>query len=370
MKAILVLENGKIFEGKSFGSQGEIAGEIVFNTSMMGYQEILTDPSYYGKLVLMTYPQIGNCGVNVEDDESATVQASAVIVKEYLDFFSNFRATDSLGNYLKSKKTIGLYDIDTRELTRHLRINGPLSGIISTKNFDFDYLSAELKKYIKAKDTDPVGKVSLQTACTYNKHLKNPRYFITVIDFGIKTSILKHLSAACLKIKIVLSHISAEKILKENPDGIFLSNGPGDPALAGYALKEIKKLFNKKPVFGIGLGHQLIAAALGAKNIRLKSGHHGANYPVRNLNTGKIEITCQNHSFNVDKSSLENIKNTSVEITHINLNDETIEGLSYKDLCAFSIQYHPATNPACSEQKYLFDNFVNLIDRFKKKEEI
>lgn len=368
MKAILVLEDGKVFEGKCFGSQGEVAGELVFNTSMMGYQEIITDPSYYQKLVLMTYPQIGNCGVNKDDIESDSVKVSALIIKEYLGFYSNFRATDSLDNYLKNKKTVGLYDIDTRELTRHLRINGPLNGIISTKNFDFDYLSNELKKYQETKEPDPAGKVSLKAEIIYNNNLQNPKYFITVVDFGIKTSILKHLSAASMKIRIVPSHTSAEKILKENPDAIFLSNGPGDPSLTGYALKEIKKLFNKKPIFGIGLGHQLIAAALGAKNIRLKPGHHGVNYPVRNLETGKTEITSQNHSFIVEKRSLEKIKNTNVKITHINLNDETIEGLSYKDLYVFSVQYHPGTNPVFSEQRYLFKNFAGLIDRFKTRQ--
>ncbi|MDD3520243.1 MAG: glutamine-hydrolyzing carbamoyl-phosphate synthase small subunit [Actinomycetota bacterium] len=365
MKALLVLEDGKKFIGKSFGSHGEMVGEVVFNTSMMGYQEIITDPSYCEQIVTMTYPQIGNYGVNKKDTESGKIQVSGLIVKEYLDFYSNYRATESLDSYLKKSGIVGLFDIDTRELTRHIRIKGAMKGIISTENFDIDYLISKVEEYPGLTGRDLTKDVSCKKAYIYNKNIKNHKYFVVAVDYGIKTSILKCMSDAGLKVKVVPPHTSAEEILMENPDGIFLSNGPGDPSAVDYAIPEIKKLLNKKPIFGICLGHQLLAIALGAKTFKLKFGHHGGNHPVKNLSTGKIEITAQNHGFNVEMKSLQNIKNIDLEITHMNLNDNTVEGINYKDLNAFSVQYHPEAKPGPDDSKYLFDDFLSLMKNFK-----
>ena len=367
MKALLVLEDGKKFIGKSFGSPGEMMGEVVFNTSMMGYQEILTDPSYCEQIVTMTYPQIGNYGVNKKDTESDKIQVSGLIVKEYLDFYSNYRATESLDSYLKKNGIVGIHDIDTRELTRHIRIKGAMKGIISTKSSDMDYLISSLEKYPGLVGRDLTRNVSCKKAYIYNRNIKNPRHYVIAVDYGIKTSILKCLSDVGLKVKVVPPDTSAEEILKENPDGIFLSNGPGDPEAVDYAVVEIKKFLNKKPVFGICLGHQLLAIALGAKTFKLKFGHHGGNHPVKNIRTGKIEITAQNHGFNVDMKSLEDISGADFEVTHINLNDNTVEGISYKDLNAFSVQYHPEAKPGPDDSKYLFDDFLNMINNFKLK---
>ncbi len=365
MKALLVLEDGKNFLGKSFGSEGETIGEVVFNTSMMGYQEIITDPSYCEQIVTMTYPQIGNYGVNKKDTESGKIQVSGLIVKEYLDFYSNYRAIESLDSYLKKSGIVALFDIDTRELTRYIRIKGAMKGIISTNNFDKDYLISRLESYPGLIGRDLTKNVSCKKAYIYNKNIKNPKFHIVAVDFGIKTSILKCMSDSGLKIKVVPPWTSADEILNEDPDGIFLSNGPGDPDAVKYAIPEIKKVLNKKPLFGICLGHQLLAIALGAKTFKLKFGHHGGNHPVKNMLTGKIEITAQNHGFNVDMKSLKGIKNTDFEITHINLNDNTVEGISYKDLNAFSVQYHPEAKPGPDDSKYLFDDFIRIMSNFK-----
>jgi carbamoyl-phosphate synthase small subunit len=367
LKAILVLEDGKIFLGRNFGSQGEAIGEVVFNTSMAGYQEILTDPSYSEQIVTMTYPQIGNYGVNRKDVESCKIQVSGLIVKEYTDFYSNYRASGSLADYLKESNIVGLQDIDTRELTRHIRMKGAMKGIISTKNFDAEYLMRKLKDYPGLVGRDLTPNVTCKKPYIYNKNIRNPKYHITVIDYGIKHSILSRLAEAGFKMKIVPSNTTAEDILRENPDGIFMSNGPGDPSAVGYAIKEVKKIINKKPIFGICLGHQILALALGAKTYKLKFGHHGGNHPVKNIKTGKVEITAQNHGFNVDMDSLKNLKDIGFEITHINLNDNTVEGISYKDLNIFSVQYHPEAGPGPDDSVYLFNDFLKMIGDFKPK---
>ncbi|MCE5330308.1 glutamine-hydrolyzing carbamoyl-phosphate synthase small subunit [bacterium] len=365
MKAILMLEDGKIFNGKGFGSEGEIAGEVVFNTSMTGYQEILTDPSYNEQIVTMTYPQIGNYGVNDKDVESKRIQLSGLIVKEYLDYFSNWRAKSSLDEYLKKYNITAISDIDTRELTRHIRVKGAMNGIISTENFDINYLKEKLDDYPGLIGRDLVKNVTCTRAYYYNNKIKDFKYNIIAVDYGIKLNILRCLNDAGFKIKVVPSYTSSDEILRENPDGIFLSNGPGDPAAIDYAIKNISELIGKKPIFGICLGQQLIALALGAKTYKLKFGHHGGNHPVKNLKTGGVEITTQNHGFNVDQESLNKLKNINYKVTHVNLNDGTIEGIEYENLSAFSVQHHPEAGPGPHDSRYIFKKFVQMIENFK-----
>lgn len=366
MKAILMLEDGTIFKGKGFGSKGEITGEVVFNTSMTGYQEILTDPSYNEQIVTMTYPQIGNYGVNEKDVESEKIQLSGLIVKEYLDYYSNWRAKTSLNDYLKKYNISAISDIDTRELTRHIRVKGAMNGILSTENFDFNYLKEKLDNYPGLIGRDLVKNVTCKKSYCYNSKIKNFKYNIIAIDYGIKLNILRCLNDSGFKIKVVPAFTKSEEILNENPDGIFLSNGPGDPAAIDYAIKTVSEIIGKKPVFGICLGHQLIALALGAKTYKLKFGHHGGNHPVKNLKTGKIEITTQNHGFNVDIKSLKKLKNIKYKITHLNLNDGTIEGIEYENLNAFSVQHHPEAGPGPHDSRYIFDKFGYIIENFKK----
>ena len=361
-----MLEDGTIFNGKSFGSSGEITGEVVFNTSMTGYQEILTDPSYNEQIITMTYPQIGNYGVNNKDVESKKIQLSGLIVKEYLDYYSNWRATSSLGEYLKKYNITAISDIDTRELTRHIRSKGSMNGILSTQNFDFSYLTKKLKEYPGLIGRDLVKNVTCSKPYYYNSRIKNSLFNITAIDYGAKLNIFRCLNDAGFKIKVVPAFTSSAEILKDNPDGIFLSNGPGDPSALGYAIKTISELLGKKPVFGICLGHQLIALALGAKTYKLKFGHHGGNHPVKNLETGGIEITTQNHGFNVDSQSLEELKNIKYRITHMNLNDGTIEGIDYENINAYSVQHHPEGGPGPHDSRYIFKTFIKKIENFKK----
>ena len=360
-----MLEDGKIFNGKVFGSAGEVTGEVVFNTSMTGYQEILTDPSYHEQIVTMTYPQIGNYGVNEKDVESKKVQLSGLVVKEYLDYFSNWRAKSSLDKYLKKYNITAISDIDTRELTRHIRIKGAMNGIISTENFDYNYLKDKLNNYPGLIGRDLVKKVTCTKAYYYNSKIKEYKYNIIAIDYGIKLNILRCLNDAGFKIKVVPADTGPAEILSENPDGVFLSNGPGDPAAISYAIKNISELLGKKPIFGICLGHQLMALALGAKTYKLKFGHHGGNHPVKNLETGGVEITTQNHGFNVDQESLKKLKNINYKITHMNLNDGTIEGIEYESLCAFSVQHHPEAGPGPHDARYIFKKFAVMIENFK-----
>lgn len=359
-----MLQDGTVFIGKGFGSRGETMGEVVFNTSMTGYQEMLTDPSYKEQIVTMTYPQIGNCGVNNQDVESKKVQLSGLVVKEYLDYYSNWRAKASLDSYLKKYDITAISDIDTRELTKHIRIKGAMKGIISTENFDISYLKERLDKYHGIVGKDLVKNVTCDKAYYYNNKNKNFKYRIIAIDYGMKLNILRCLDYAGFKIKVVPSSTNSCKILKENPDGIFLSNGPGDPTAISYAIKNISEIIGKKPVFGICLGHQLMALALGAKTYKLKFGHHGGNHPVKNLMTGKVEITTQNHGFNVDRNSLNKLKNLNYKITHVNLNDQTIEGLEYESLNAFSVQYHPEAGHGSHDSRYIFEKFAQLIENF------
>ena len=354
-KALLVLENGVIFSGSVFGSEGETIGEVCFNTGMTGYQEILTDPSYCGQLITMTYPHIGNYGINLEDVESHKIQAAGFIVREETIVPSNFRSTESLGDYLHSQNIVGIQNIDTRMLTRIIRDDGAMNGIISTIDMNKKSL---LKKVNLAPSMN--GKDLAKVVTCSNSYIwgeQNTDYKIAAIDFGIKQNILRLLESHGCKIMVFPAHTSAEQILDSNPDGIFLSNGPGDPAAVTYGIKTVKKLLGKKPIFGICLGHQILSLALGGSTYKLKFGHRGCNHPVKNLKNNRIEITSQNHGFAVDSNSLPK----NVETTHISLNDKSNEGLRCIELSAFSIQYHPESSPGPHDSRYLFEEFIKMM---------
>lgn len=360
-----MLEDGKVFEGKNFGCQGEVAGEVVFNTSMTGYQEILTDPSYCEQIVTMTYPQIGNYGVNPEDVESSRVQVRGFIVREYLYHYSNWRADRSLEDYLKQYNIIGISEIDTRQLTKHIRESGAMKGLISTESADHGELKSKLDSFPGMEGRNLVDFVTCSEPYTFNPDKTDYKYRIAAYDFGIKLNILRCLDAAGFNIIVMPAATPPGKMLELDPDGILLSNGPGDPAAVSYAIENIKALVGAKPIFGICLGHQLLSLALGAKTYKLKFGHHGANHPVKNLDNQEVEVTTQNHGFSVDVESLKDIRNTSYRVTHLNLNDRTIEGIEYPDISAFTVQHHPEAGPGPHDSRYIFDRFTKLIDDFK-----
>ncbi len=357
MRAVLVLEDGSVFEGKSFGAAGERVGEIVFNTSMTGYQEILTDPSYCGQMVIMTYPLIGNYGINDEDSESAKPWAEALIVKEHSPIASNFRQTSSLSEYLKKHKIPAIEGIDTRALTRKVRIQGAMRAIISTHNTEIESLLKKVKAAPEMTGRDLASEVTCQKTYVWPGSEEN-KLHVVAYDFGIKYNILRNLALAGCKITIIPAQTPAEEVLAMDPDGVFLSNGPGDPAAVGYAISNIQKLLGKKPIFGICLGHQLLGLALGAKTFKLKFGHHGGNQPVMNLKNKAVEITAQNHGFSIDPETL---PKDEVKVTHINLNDKTVEGLRHKKLPIFSVQYHPEAGPGPHDANYLFKEFVEMM---------
>ncbi len=361
-----MLEDGKVFEGKSFGCRGEAVGEVVFNTSMTGYQEILTDPSYCEQIVTMTYPQIGNYGINSEDTESGKIQAKGFIVREYMDHYSNWKAEESLQDYFKRHSIIGISDIDTRQLTKHIREEGAMKGIVSTDTLDRAALAEKLKSYPDMAGRNLVDIVTCGGPYVFNPQKTGHEYTIAAYDFGIKTNILRCLDAAGFNIMVMPASTPPGELLKDGFDGILLSNGPGDPAAVSYAIENIKKLVGKKPIFGICLGHQLLALALGAKTYKLKFGHHGANHPVKNLENGGVEVTTQNHGFSVDTDSLERV-GTSHRVTHLNLNDNTIEGIEYPEVSAFAVQHHPEAGPGPHDSRYIFKRFMELIDNFKAK---
>jgi len=358
-KAFLILEDGTIFEGTQFGWEGDALGEVVFNTSMSGYQEVLTDPSYSGQIVAMTYPMIGNYGVNDEDVESSSVQVAGFVVKEYSKTYSNFRATRSLDDYLKEYKVPGIEGVDTRKLTRHIRDKGAMrAGIFLDKTGALDRLRA----HPPMAGLDLTRNVMCKKPYTFGQHINNGPT-IAVFDFGVKTNILRLLKAEGFNI-IVYPGITplSEVLTNSTIKGVFLSNGPGDPDAVEYAKVLVKDIIKTEiPCFGICLGHQLIALGLGAKTYKLKFGHRGGNQPVKNLLTQKVEITSQNHGFAVDLESMKKIPN--VEITHINCNDTTVEGLRHKKQPLFCVQYHPEANPGPHDSRYLFKEFYSMLSQ-------
>ena len=361
-KAIIYLEDGTTFRGQSLAATGETSGEFVFNTSLTGYQEVLTDPSYAGQIVVMTYPLIGNYGINKEDVESAKVQVSGFVVKEFCRKHSNFRATQSLIDYLNENKIIAVEGVDTRALTRHLRLFGAMKGMVSTEDFDKKSLESKLRKVPSMVGCDLVKGVT-----TAKKYIwepgKNYRYKVAAIDCGIKLNILRILSGLGCEVHVFPATATAEDIKAVNPDGLFLSNGPGDPAAVSYVIKTVQQFFGKVPIFGICLGHQILGLALGGKTYKLKFGHHGVNHPVKDLVSNKISITSQNHGFCVDMNSL---SKDDVEVTHINLNDNTVEGLRHKKYPLYAVQYHPEAAPGPHDAKYLFGQFIDAMEQYKK----
>jgi carbamoyl-phosphate synthase small subunit len=365
--AKLALEDGSVFTGRGFGAHGTTEGEVVFNTSMTGYQEILTDPSYAGQIVTMTYPLIGNYGINRQDVESKKPHVAGFIVKELSPAYSNYRADHSLDEYLEQNGIVGIEGIDTRALVRKLRIKGAMNGVLSSELLDDAQLLARVKKVRDMSGADLVKDVRPDAGYEWDEDQGTWKYgnvergdglHVVALDCGAKHNILRNLSDRGIRVTVLPPETSAEEIMKHRPDGLFVSNGPGDPAAVEYTIKSLKTAAGMVPTFGICLGHQLLGLALGAKTYKLKFGHRGANQPVKNLDTGRVEITSQNHGFAVEKESLEAAGGI---VTHLNLNDNTVEGFRHKDLPVFSVQYHPEASPGPHDASYLFDAFVEMM---------
>jgi carbamoyl-phosphate synthase small subunit len=373
MKALIALEDGRIFEGRSFTGPGETSGEIIFNTAMTGYQEILTDPSYKAQLVTMTYPLIGNYGINDEDVESADIFVSGFVLREYEENYSNWRAKISLGEYLQKKGIMGVDQVDTRAITRHIRLQGAMKAVMSTQDLSPESLVEKAKKSPGLSEQNLVDEASCKEPYIWD--IKGPvpvpsdfylrksedSLRIAVIDCGLKYNQLRLMADRDCQCIVFPSVVTSRELLAYDPDGIFLSNGPGDPATLPHIVATVKEVLGKRPVFGICLGHQILGQAFGGTTYKLKFGHHGANQPVKNLKTGCIEITSQNHGYSVDENSLP----SHVEITHLNLNDNTVEGIRSTSIPAFSVQYHPENAPGPHDSEYLFDEFISMIKDFK-----
>lgn len=363
-KAVLVLQDGTIFEGFALGACGETIGEVVFNTSMTGYQEILTDPSYKGQIVTMTYTQIGNYGINEEDIESkGGIKADGFIVKEACPYPSNWRSSMSLDEYLKKHNKVGIKDIDTRALTRLIRIKGAQRGIISTEDFDIKSLLKKVNDFADISTLDLVSSVATDISYHWDENLWGHKGVektdkrVIVFDFGVKLNILRCLINVGINVEVVSPNISAEAVLDMKPDGILLSNGPGDPKTVLSGIRNTKKLIGKIPIFGICLGHQIIGLALGGDTYKLRFGHHGGNHPVIDLQTEEVKITSQNHNYCVDINSLKG----QVRLTHKNLFDKSEEGMEHIEYPLFSVQYHPEAGPGPNDARYLFEKFLRLI---------
>ena len=358
--AVLVLEDGSLFRGRSFGAEGEASGEIVFNTSMCGYQEILSDPSYKGQLVTMTYPLIGNYGVNREDNESERFWLSALIVKEYASFPSNWRSEEALDCLLKREGIVAIDQIDTRALTRKIREKGAMQSILSTTSDNVDVLLKKVKQAPPLTGQDLVSQVTCAKPYEWDGRIgESSRFRVVVYDFGVKRNILRMLKELGCAVSVVPADTSPREVLSMKPDGILLSNGPGDPEGLPYAIQNIQQLLGKKPIFGICLGHQILSLALGGKSFKMKFGHHGGNHPVMDLATRKVQITAQNHGFAIDFSAIEK----EVEVTHINLNDQTVEGMRHRSLPVSSVQYHPEAAPGPHDAGFFFRNFVDSFSK-------
>ena len=357
-KAILVLEDGRAFRGLSFGADGEAFGEMVFNTSMSGYQEILTDPSYAGQIVCMTYPLIGNYGVNEEDVESRRPWVEGFVVRESSKVSSNWRATETLDSYLKRHKIVGIEHIDTRALVRHIRDKGAMRSVISSVDLDEKSLLEKVFASPEMQNRELAGTVTIKESFDYPSATEQ-KFHVVAYDFGIKTNSLREFAKFGCKITVVPSETSAREVLALKPDGIFLSNGPGDPSSMKTVVEEIQKLTESNvPMFGICLGHQILGQVFGGETYKLKFGHRGGNQPIMDLTTRKVEITAHNHGFAVDAESLPD----TVEVTHINLNDQTVAGLRHKNLPIFSVQYHPESAPGPHDSEYLFERFIELME--------
>jgi carbamoyl-phosphate synthase small subunit len=376
MEALLALEDGRTFTCRSFTGPGQTSGEVVFNTGMTGYQEVLTDPSYNGQIVTMTYPLVGNYGVNPEDVESNRIQVSGFLVKEYQNFPSNYRATSSLAEYLKKQGVLGIEDLDTRALTRHIRKAGAMRAFISTDDLDPSSCVDRARKIPSMVGQDLVKEVTTknpyywingkpvhgeQGEITLDRNVwkyKGQKPAVVAFDYGIKYNILRCLEHTGFEVVVVPAVTSADTVRAMEPDGVFLSNGPGDPQPVTYAIDAIRQLVGQVPMFGICLGHQLLGLALGGQTFKLKFGHRGANQPVKNLLTGRVEITSQNHGFAVDTDSL---KGKDIDVTHINLNDNTLEGFKHREYPLFTAQYHPEAAPGPNDAKYMFAEFKSMI---------
>ncbi len=373
MQAILALEDGKVFRGRGYGAPGERFGEVVFNTSLSGYQEILTDPSYAGQIVILTYPHIGNYGINPLDSESVRPFAEGLVVRELSQLASNWRSVEETAAFLAHFGVPAISDIDTRALVRHLRNHGAKRGVLSTVDRDETNLVSKAKASPSMVGLELASRVSTPTPYDWSEPshdiyrpeegVRPPaRFRVVAYDYGIKQNILRRLVDVGCRVTVVPAATPAPEVLALKPDGVFLSNGPGDPEPVEYAVRAVRELMGRVPVFGICLGHQIIGLALGGKTYKLKFGHHGGNHPVLNLETQKVEITAQNHGFAVDPDSLQS---SELVLTHMSLNDQTLEGLRHKSLPLFSVQYHPEASPGPHDSGYLFERFVKMMEDWK-----